>query len=361
MGLVRRGSVVLGVIVCLVLTGLPPHAHTAPATAWQAVPAAGEGFALATAASLDKAALEVTGISQFAGAWGFNYLVHAPRPAIVGVTWQNPATQAKRLQFYVAAPAAFNVGSMALLMGETGKTIALSFPRALNYRVAGAFKPGASTDPQRVQLVLGGAKAGISYVLVSSGNARSSPAAPAGWRAQRFSALAAPGPSSSGFVEASTGTFNIAVGLKWTPLRYTHPIAPGDSATLFDGTSQPDFSSIVIVGIGMSRAPTLDPAAVNNGIAAALAANARWAQDNGLAAFPGGITFHPLMVVMPSTSQPDGGTAWDMTNWGGGWVFAPDYLPTGEEIFDGVPGSRPAAPSRPIPQAPPGPGIKDND
>jgi peptide/nickel transport system substrate-binding protein len=26
-------------------------------------------------------------------------------------------------------------------------------------------------------------------------------------------------------------------------------------------------------------------------------------------------------------------TAWDMANWGGGWLYAPDYLPTGEEIF----------------------------
>jgi len=40
----------------------------APAAAWQGVPAAGEGFALVSAASLDKAALEVTGV------WGFNYL-----------------------------------------------------------------------------------------------------------------------------------------------------------------------------------------------------------------------------------------------------------------------------------------------
>jgi peptide/nickel transport system substrate-binding protein len=24
---------------------------------------------------------------------------------------------------------------------------------------------------------------------------------------------------------------------------------------------------------------------------------------------------------------------WDMANWGGGWSFAPDYLPTGEELF----------------------------
>ncbi len=25
--------------------------------------------------------------------------------------------------------------------------------------------------------------------------------------------------------------------------------------------------------------------------------------------------------------------AWDMANWGGGWIYEPDYLPTGEEIF----------------------------
>ena len=25
--------------------------------------------------------------------------------------------------------------------------------------------------------------------------------------------------------------------------------------------------------------------------------------------------------------------SWDMANWGGGWLYAPDYLPTGEEIF----------------------------
>jgi len=24
---------------------------------------------------------------------------------------------------------------------------------------------------------------------------------------------------------------------------------------------------------------------------------------------------------------------WDMGDWGGGWSFAPDYLPTGEELF----------------------------
>jgi len=31
--------------------------------------------------------------------------------------------------------------------------------------------------------------------------------------------------------------------------------------------------------------------------------------------------------------------AWDFANWGGGWLFAPDYLPTGEEIFASGAGS----------------------
>jgi peptide/nickel transport system substrate-binding protein len=33
-----------------------------------------------------------------------------------------------------------------------------------------------------------------------------------------------------------------------------------------------------------------------------------------------------------------GNCDWDAADWGGGWVFSPDYLPTGEEIFDGKPG-----------------------
>jgi peptide/nickel transport system substrate-binding protein len=32
-------------------------------------------------------------------------------------------------------------------------------------------------------------------------------------------------------------------------------------------------------------------------------------------------------------------TAWDFANWGGGWLYAPDYLPTGEEIFAAGAGS----------------------
>ena len=28
-----------------------------------------------------------------------------------------------------------------------------------------------------------------------------------------------------------------------------------------------------------------------------------------------------------------GSTSWDFANWGGGWLYAPDYLPTGEPMF----------------------------
>jgi peptide/nickel transport system substrate-binding protein len=34
-----------------------------------------------------------------------------------------------------------------------------------------------------------------------------------------------------------------------------------------------------------------------------------------------------------------GSTAADMDNWGGGWIFAPDYYPTGDEIFSTGAGS----------------------
>jgi hypothetical protein len=35
--------------------------------------------------------------------------------------------------------------------------------------------------------------------------------------------------STAGGVETSTGTFNLAVGLKWSPLRYTHPTAEAET------------------------------------------------------------------------------------------------------------------------------------
>jgi peptide/nickel transport system substrate-binding protein len=41
-----------------------------------------------------------------------------------------------------------------------------------------------------------------------------------------------------------------------------------------------------------------------------------------------------VAVACPATGAPTKAcTSWDMANWGGGWLYAPDYLPTGEEIF----------------------------
>ena len=36
---------------------------------------------------------------------------------------------------------------------------------------------------------------------------------------------------------------------------------------------------------------------------------------------------------LPPTAKTHACQSWDMANWGGGWLYAPDYLPTGEEIF----------------------------
>jgi ABC-type transport system substrate-binding protein len=43
-----------------------------------------------------------------------------------------------------------------------------------------------------------------------------------------------------------------------------------------------------------------------------------------------------------------GSVKWDMTDWGGGWLYAPDYLPTGEAIFATGAGSNNEAYSDPI-------------
>jgi peptide/nickel transport system substrate-binding protein len=41
-----------------------------------------------------------------------------------------------------------------------------------------------------------------------------------------------------------------------------------------------------------------------------------------------------LSVAVPCVPKVTAScTGWDMANWGGGWEYAPDYLPTGEEIF----------------------------
>jgi len=45
-----------------------------------------------------------------------------------------------------------------------------------------------------------------------------------------------------------------------------------------------------------------------------------------------------LGIAVPCTpSQSTCG--WELANWGGGWIYAPDYLPTGEEIFASTAGS----------------------
>jgi peptide/nickel transport system substrate-binding protein len=44
----------------------------------------------------------------------------------------------------------------------------------------------------------------------------------------------------------------------------------------------------------------------------------------------------PFNTVIGTAIPCDAGEAdcnWEMHNWGGGWVFAPDFYPTGEQIF----------------------------
>jgi peptide/nickel transport system substrate-binding protein len=39
-------------------------------------------------------------------------------------------------------------------------------------------------------------------------------------------------------------------------------------------------------------------------------------------------------VPCPSATTPASSCTWDMANWGGGWIFAPDYYPSGEDLFE---------------------------
>jgi peptide/nickel transport system substrate-binding protein len=48
------------------------------------------------------------------------------------------------------------------------------------------------------------------------------------------------------------------------------------------------------------------------------------------------LTSEPFDTVIGNTSVCKMGTkacSWEINNWGGGWIYAPDYLPTGEELF----------------------------
>lgn len=40
-----------------------------------------------------------------------------------------------------------------------------------------------------------------------------------------------------------------------------------------------------------------------------------------------------ISVTHPCTSSNPCNPMWDMNSWGGGWIFAPDYYPTGDELF----------------------------
>jgi peptide/nickel transport system substrate-binding protein len=62
-----------------------------------------------------------------------------------------------------------------------------------------------------------------------------------------------------------------------------------------------------------------------------------WASE-GIGVTLKGEQFSSVISTAGANCYVTGDCSWEAANWGGGWVFAPDFLPTGEEIFDGVPG-----------------------
>ncbi|MGH9298013.1 MAG: ABC transporter substrate-binding protein [Acidimicrobiales bacterium] len=44
-------------------------------------------------------------------------------------------------------------------------------------------------------------------------------------------------------------------------------------------------------------------------------------------------TFDNVLTTSTPCKPSSSSCSWEMGNWGGGWIYSPDYLPTGEEIF----------------------------
>jgi len=61
-----------------------------------------------------------------------------------------------------------------------------------------------------------------------------------------------------------------------------------------------------------------------------------WASE-GITVTLKGEQFSSVIGTAGANCEATGDCSWEVANWGGGWVFSPDYLPTGEEIFDGTP------------------------
>ena len=57
-----------------------------------------------------------------------------------------------------------------------------------------------------------------------------------------------------------------------------------------------------------------------------------WAQA-GIKLTLEGKSFGDVISTAATPCTPGKACPWDIANWGGGWVYAPDYYPTGEEIF----------------------------
>jgi peptide/nickel transport system substrate-binding protein len=64
----------------------------------------------------------------------------------------------------------------------------------------------------------------------------------------------------------------------------------------------------------------------------AAAEKATWASE-GIQVRLNKATFDTIIGVAVPCKATSKSCSWEMANWGGGWVFAPDYYPTGEELF----------------------------
>ena len=45
-------------------------------------------------------------------------------------------------------------------------------------------------------------------------------------------------------------------------------------------------------------------------------------------------SFNGVLSVVEGSGCPAAGCTWELADWGQGWTYNPDYLPTGDELFE---------------------------
>jgi peptide/nickel transport system substrate-binding protein len=87
------------------------------------------------------------------------------------------------------------------------------------------------------------------------------------------------------------------------------------------------------VGSGAQLSFTLDYATGQAWLESALLQLKSNASQLGIDISLKAMTFDEVLKVIGGAGCPAAGCPWELADWGGGWSYVPDYLPTGDELF----------------------------